>query len=151
MVSRAIEDYLEAILNLIEKKGEARIKDIADSLGIRPPSVTEMTQKLSEKDLINHERYGAIILTSKGEKIAKNMKDKHVILVKLLKTIQVPEEFAEKDACIMEHQLNYRTIEQLRKFVKFVENAPVYPKWVKHFSEYCKTGEYPLECKAKQR
>ena len=151
MLSRTTEDYLEAILGLIEEKGEVRIKDVAETLNVRPPSVTEMMQRMTEETLVNHERYGTISLTAKGEKIAKQVRERHEILVKLLRTIQIPEEVAEKDACVIEHELNPKTVEQLRKFVGFVENAPVYPKWIRHFKEYCETGEYPPECRAKQR
>ena len=61
-----------------------------------------------------------------------------------------PAKIAEEDACIIEHQLNSKTMEQLVKFVKFIENAPVYPKWVKHFKIYCDTGKHPVECKLKK-
>jgi DtxR family Mn-dependent transcriptional regulator len=45
MLSRKTEDYLEAIYNIIEKKGYARVKDIALELKVSSPSVTEMMRK----------------------------------------------------------------------------------------------------------
>jgi DtxR family Mn-dependent transcriptional regulator len=151
MISRTIEDYLEAILNLIEKRGEARTKDIADTLDIKPPSVTEMVQKLSEERLVNYKRYSATSLTAKGKRIASRVKEKREIIVKLLKTIQIPKEVAKRDACLIGHQLNPTTVEQLRKFVNFVENASVSQRWIRHFKEYSETGECPPECRVKQR
>ena len=46
MYSRSFEDYLEAIYNIILKKGYARTKDIAAELNITPPSVSAMLKKL---------------------------------------------------------------------------------------------------------
>src|ERR1044071_6855844 len=46
--SQSAEDYLERIHELIEKKGYARVVDIASSLKVRQASVTSMVQKLAE-------------------------------------------------------------------------------------------------------
>ncbi|HDH41227.1 MAG TPA: metal-dependent transcriptional regulator, partial [Candidatus Altiarchaeales archaeon] len=57
MYSKTVEDYLEAIYNVIRRKGYARTKDISMELNIRSPSVTEMLKKLDDMDLVNYERY----------------------------------------------------------------------------------------------
>ncbi|MEA1939253.1 MAG: transcriptional regulator MntR, partial [Candidatus Caldatribacteriota bacterium] len=46
MITRNMEDYLEAILNLQNDKGYVRVKDIADRLEVKCPSVSEMIKKL---------------------------------------------------------------------------------------------------------
>src|SRR5882672_576892 len=46
--SQSAEDYLERIHELIERKGYARVVDIASSLKVRQASVTSMVQKLAE-------------------------------------------------------------------------------------------------------
>jgi DtxR family Mn-dependent transcriptional regulator len=143
--TKRIEDYLETIFNLTETKGQARINDIAENLHVRPPSATEMIQKLAMKALVNREGYGTIHLTRNGERIAKNVKKRREVIAKLLRIILVPEEVAYRDACVMEHKLDSKTIEQLEKFVNFVNNARVQPRWIKHFKEYCETGKYPLK------
>ena len=143
--TKRIEDYLETIFNFVEMKGQARIKDIAENLYVRPPSATEMIQKLAMKALVNRERYGTIYLTRNGERIAKNVKKRREVIAKLLRIILVPEKIAYRDACVLEHKLDPKTIEQLKKFVNFVGNARVQPRWIKHFKEYCDTGKNPLE------
>jgi len=145
MLSRKTEDYLEAIYNITEKKGYARVKDIASELKVSSPSVTEMMKKLSDQGFIVYEKYSGIILTEKGRKIAKGVKKRHDIFKNFLEIILVPEHIANKDACIMEHHLNPKTIEQFSKFVEFVKNAPIHPEWLKHFKEYCETGKYKCE------
>ena len=150
VLSRKAEDYLEAIYSIIQKKGYARTKDIARTLGVKSPSVTEMLRRLNEKGLVIYEKYGGVTLTPKGEEIAKVVKDRHETFAKLLKIIRIPEEIAKKDTLLMEHHLHPKTIEQFKKFVSFVENFPApNPKWLKHFAEYCETGEFP-ECMYKE-
>jgi len=145
ILSRKTEDYLEAIYNIIEKKGYARVKDIASELNVSSPSVTEMMKKLSNKGFIVYEKYSGITLTNKGRKIAEGVKRRHVIFEDFLNIILVPKDIANRDACTMEHHLDPKTIEQFSKFVEFVKSAPISPKWLEHFKEYCKTGKYKCE------
>lgn len=143
MLSRKAEDYLEAVYNIMQRKGYARIKDISSTLQVTPPSVTEMMGKLAKKNLVLYEKYSGVKLTKKGESIAKTIKYRHDTFTTFLEIIMVPQDIAEKDACELEHHLNPRTIEQFSKFVEFVKNAPMYPNWLNHFKEYCKTGVHP--------
>ena len=143
MLSRKAEDYLEAIYTIVEKKGYARIKDIATTLHVTPPSVTEMVQKLAKKNLVIYEKYSGVNLTDKGKDVAQSVKYRHDTFNTFLEIILVPGHIAEKDACELEHHLNPKTIEQFSKFVSFVKEAPMYPEWLQQFKEYCKTGSYP--------
>lgn len=122
MLSRKAEDYLEAVLNVIENKRYARVGLIAKERGVAPSSVCEMLKKLDEKGLVRYEKFGGVTLTEKGKEIAMAVKDRHDTNTKLLRIIQVPEEIVEKDACTIEHHLHPKTIEQLKKFVNSVEN-----------------------------
>jgi hypothetical protein len=49
--TRAVEDYLEQIHNLIEQKGYARVVDIAANLSISQASVTAMIHHFSVRKL----------------------------------------------------------------------------------------------------
>ncbi len=121
-LSRKAEDYLEAIYNICLEKGYAKTKNVALELGISPPSVVEMFRKLDKKGLINYRRYEGVTLKPKGEEIAKIIKYRHDTLKKFLMLISVREEIADKDACIMEHELNSETIEQIKLFVDFLDS-----------------------------
>ena len=46
--STSAEDYLERISELIDRKGYARVVDIAQVLEVSQPSVTAMVQRLAE-------------------------------------------------------------------------------------------------------
>ena len=147
MMSNKIEDYLEAIYVIIKRKGYARTTDIADYLEVKPSSVTEMLRKLDSKGFIEYRKYEGAVLTDKGYKIGKAVRGRHDALFKLLRFFQIPENIADKDACVMEHGLDPVTVIQVKKFVNFVKNCPKgAPDWLNHFKEYSETGEFPQEC-----
>jgi DtxR family Mn-dependent transcriptional regulator len=149
MLSRKAEDYLEAILNITEEKGHSRIKDIAVTLDVRPPSVIEMVKKLDGKGFVVYRKYDGVTLTEPGREIALIIKDRHDTIKAFLRIISVPEQIAERDACTMEHELNSITTKQIKNLVNFVKTAPEYPQWLEHFEEFCTTGEHP--CEGKER
>ena len=149
MLSRKAEDYLEAILNVTEDKGYAKIKDIAAALSVTPPSVIEMVKKLDKKGFVVYRKYDGITLTDSGMEIASVIKDRHETIKAFLEIIDVPENVAEEDACTMEHELHTVTTKQIKNLVNFVKKAPEYPQWLDHFSEFCITGEHP--CKEDKR
>ena len=123
-LTETAEDYLEAILNVVLEKGYAKTRDVAHELGVRPPSVVEMFQKLDAIGLVEYRRYEGVVLTPRGRQIAEVIKSRHDTLKRFLTLIQVPQEIAEKDACAMEHELSEESIEQIRLFVEFMNTHP---------------------------
>ena len=152
MLSRKAEDYLEAILNITEKKGYTRIKDIALALNVKPSSVVEMVKRLDDRGFVNYRKYDGVTLTPKGEEIGRAVWGRHTTIRAFLEIIKVPEPTANKDACIIEHELESKTIEQIRNLVDFVKSAPDYPQWLEHFEVFCATGVHPcVEEKRKEK
>ncbi|MHC1595314.1 MAG: transcriptional regulator MntR [Candidatus Syntropharchaeales archaeon] len=117
MLSRGMEDYLEVIYKLIQEKGYARSTDIAHQLDVRPPSVTEMVQRLDEDGLLVYERYRGITLTEEGERVAKSVLRRHALLFEFLTLLGVDEEIADLDACGMEHCLHPETVKVISCFL----------------------------------
>lgn len=142
MISKTFEEYLEVIYELIQEKGYARTIDISSRLNVKPPSVTEMIQKLDENGFLVYEKYRGLKMTSKGEALAKSVCKRHKTLATFLKIIGVDEKIAEEDACKIEHNINPITMDRLTKFVDFVQNAPHDPKWLEHFEHFTKTGKH---------
>ena len=136
MTTRNMEDYLEAIWNLEDKKGYVKAKDIAEKLEVSRPSVSEMIKKLSENGYIVYEKYGGIVFTAKGKGLAQRIKKRHILLVEFLKIIGVSEENAQRDACKFEHDASLETIECLIKFVELVNLLPENSKWKENFKKY---------------
>ena len=71
------EDYLELIAELLNFKGEARIVDIANELGIAQATANKTIQRLQNQGFIKREPYRSIFLTLKGQKIASKSKKRH--------------------------------------------------------------------------
>jgi len=144
-LSRRAEDYLRSIYEIVERKGFARIKDIARELNLKPSSVVEMVKKLHREGLVRYEKYGGVVLTSRGREIGETIKKRHDVFKKFLELILVPEDIALKDSHILEHQLDPKTILQFTRFVKFITKSPERPRfierWMEHFREFCRREE----------
>ena len=142
-VSGRVEDYLKAAYEIIEQKGYARVKDISRELGVRPSTVVEMMRKLHGRGFVVYEKHGGITLTQQGREIAEAVKTRHDTFKKFLEIILVPEDTATKDAHVLEHRLDPKTILQFTRFVEFITRATVtdHPKfigrWMEQFRKYC--------------
>ena len=119
---KTVEDYLEAMLMIKEKKGNVRSVDVAEHLSVKKPSVTYATKMLKEKGLITMGTDNLISLTDKGMIIASETLKRHRVLTRIFTLLGVDEETARKDACKVEHDLSpetYKAIEDhLEKYDK---------------------------------
>ena len=124
-MTKSLEDYLEEIHVLILQKGRARVRDVALDLHVKMPSVVKAITELKKLELVNQEPYGDIELTAKGRQLAANVLGRHKLLKAFLVKLNVPDETADKDACLMEHILSATTLDRIRDFVeKPVPTAP---------------------------
>ncbi|MGA1873549.1 MAG: metal-dependent transcriptional regulator [Thermoplasmatota archaeon] len=124
MTTHREEDYLEAILHIVRKKGYARVGDIAKHLNCSAATVTEMFGRLGDRGLVNYEKYGGVTLTEKGEKIGVEVDGRHKLIKSFLQMLGVSEEIADEDACEVEHSLHPETLEKLRDFLSEVNRDP---------------------------
>lgn len=77
MNSLTEENYLKALFNLSNDKGEVNVNELSKWLEIKMPTVTSMMKKLSEKKLVHYESYKPLRLTEKGKKEAAIIIRKH--------------------------------------------------------------------------
>ncbi len=110
---------------------------------MQPSSVVEMMKKLDRKGLVVYEKYGGVTLTPGGMEIARSIGQRHDTFKNFLEIIMVPKEIALKDAHVLEHQLDAKTILQFTRFVEYITRAPEHPKfvkrWVEQFRKYCES------------
>ncbi len=112
-----MEDYLEVILNLQQEHKVARVKEVAERLNVKMPSVTGAMKGLAEKGLVNYERYSYLTLTEAGEKIAREIGERHKTFYDFLTGIlQIDHETAEVDACRLEHATSRKTFAKIKEF-----------------------------------
>jgi len=129
-INKIEEEYLKTIYQLIQRKGKARVSDIANKLSIQPASVTEMIQKLYKKGFVSYERYNPIILTLDGEVLAKTVVKRHEVLKEFLeRVLGIDKKIAAEDTCKMEHVIHPETMAQLMDFLKFIRKTPNCMNW----------------------
>jgi DtxR family Mn-dependent transcriptional regulator len=123
-VSGALESYLEQIADLQQKHGAVRTSDLAERMGCKRSSVTSALQRLSEKGLINYQSYRPVTLTAEGQKTIQALSRYHRILADFLATVLAfPEEFAQQEACRLEHRVSQCTIERMQVYLDFIGHA----------------------------
>jgi DtxR family manganese transport transcriptional regulator len=109
------EDYVELIAELIDEKGEARLVDLAERLGVTKATVNNTIQRLQRDGFVTSEPYRAIFLTDKGRKVAAVSRERHIIVRDLLISLGVDAETADADAEGIEHHVSKATLEAFRK------------------------------------
>ena len=110
------EDYLELIAELLNSKGEARIVDIAENLGIAQATANKTIQRLHSQGYIKREPYRSIFLTYKGQKIASESKKRHNIVYNFLRNLGLDKNTASEDAEGIEHHVSEKTLKKMDNF-----------------------------------
>lgn len=121
-LSLALEDYLEAMLNIQDSEKIIRVSDIAKKLNISKASVSQTIAKLKKLGLVNQESYNPVTLTFTGMETAKKIRNRHTLIKRFLTEIlDVDSKIAEKDACLMEHVLSRTTINKISELLEKTE------------------------------
>tara|TARA_B100001564_G_scaffold130791_1_gene109398 strand:- start:71 stop:475 length:405 start_codon:yes stop_codon:yes gene_type:complete len=110
------EDYLELVAELLNSKGEARIVDIAEKLGIAQATANKTIQRLHSQGYIKREPYRSIFLTYKGQKIASESKKRHNIVYNFLQNLGLDKNTASEDAEGIEHHVSEKTLKKMDNF-----------------------------------
>ncbi len=150
-ISASLQDYLEAIYHIAEKKGAARVKDIADRLDVASPSVTGALRALSEKGLVNYAPYDVVSLTEEGTGVAEAVVERHDALHDFfVNVLKVDEAMAQDAACRMEHALPEELMDRFVEFTCFMSECPHYgPEWdaeTGYVCEECELGYREEAC-----
>jgi len=121
MFSQAEENYIKAIyvLDADSKKGVST-NLIAEKMNTKASSVTDMLQKLSDKQLVNYKKYHGVKLSAKGKKIAASVIRKHrlwetFLVNKLNFSWDEVHDIAEQ----LEHIKSPKLVDKLDKFLDY--------------------------------
>lgn len=116
-LTASMEDYLEMIYRISKKESPITVKHLADSLNVKPSSVSKMCTRLKKEDLIQFERYGTIYLTEKGVSIGEYLLWRHELLESLFKMIS-EEEFQLEQVEKVEHFIDIDTLKHIESFLQ---------------------------------
>lgn len=111
------EDYVEVILELIARNGEARVGTIAKEIGVSHVTTLRALKRLESRNFVIYKDRYPIGLTKKGIELAKRTANKHKLVLSLLRTLGVPTRQAEIDAEGIEHHISPITLKCIERFV----------------------------------
>ena len=126
MYTTSEENYLKAIFKLsFELKNEVTTNSLAEHLATKASSVTDMVQKLADKDLVNYVKYQGVTLTPTGEKIAIQLIRKHRLWeLFLFQTLGFKWDEIHEIAEELEHIKSDTLIDRLDQFLNYPLKDP---------------------------
>ncbi|RJO64792.1 MAG: metal-dependent transcriptional regulator [Myxococcales bacterium] len=139
-LSPALEDYLEAIGNILQTQKVARVKEIAERLGVRMASVTPALKRLHKLGFVRYQAREFVELTEEGERTARRVRTRHELITRfLIEVLGVSEAKARVDACAAEHVFSNETIDRLVRWFEALERGGL---------ASLKAGRIPRDCPA---
>lgn len=111
------EDYTELIADLTDEFGEARITDIARRLGVTHPTANKAVLRMKREGLVISRPYRGVFLTETGAAMAREVKARHRLVVRLLIAVGVPADAAEMDAEGIEHYVSETTLKAFETYL----------------------------------
>ena len=117
-IHESAENYLEAILILMQKNGQVRSIDVAHYTGFSKPSISRAVGLLRDNGYVSIDQNGLLGLTEAGLKIAETIYERHTVLTDLLTKLGVSPETAAEDACRIEHVISAETFDKLKEHVR---------------------------------
>ena len=118
------EDYVELIGDLIAGRGEARLADLAENMGVSNATAAKVVQRLKLLGLVQSRPYRSIFLTSTGEAIAETSRRRHKVVFEFLCALGVDPARAEIEAEGIEHHVGAATLDLMaRKTSEWIERS----------------------------
>ncbi len=113
-----LEDYVEAIQEIAEVKGDVKNADLALHFGVSLATINKNLKRLINFNLVKSEPYRSIFLTKEGKKLAEISKEKHEIVYQFLLKLGVSKKVAQYDSEGIEHHVSEETLRLMKKFYK---------------------------------
>ncbi len=110
------EDYTEAIADLIDAKGEARVVELARAMGVSHVTVVRTIARLHRDKLVVAQPHKEVLLTASGRAMARASKRRHRVVVAFLRALGVSPRVAERDAEGIEHHVSEETLAAMERF-----------------------------------
>lgn len=112
------EDYVEAVADMIDQRGECRVRDLAEIMGVSHVTVVRIIARLADQGLVKTEPYRPIDLTALGRRLAQASRRRHEIVLEFLLALGVPEREARRDAEGIEHHVSQATLDCMEEFAR---------------------------------
>ena len=120
-MSPSLEQYIEAIADLLTEDKVCSVSDIAERVQVSRPAASRAVRELKGKALVSHKSYGYVDLTEAGQSIADELTARHEMLHAFLRDVLgYDDEEADVEACRLEHQLDDALTERLDLLTTFI-------------------------------
>lgn len=124
VITHSAAHHLLAILELTEKRGYARVTDVAKFLEITTGSASTNLKSLKQKGLVVEDDNRFLSLSEEGSSLAKAILNRRYVLENFFTNVlKVSAAQAEKDACKTEHLLSRETTMKMAEFIKKQKSA----------------------------
>jgi DtxR family manganese transport transcriptional regulator len=112
------EDYVEAVFDAIEEKGECRVLDLARHFAVSHVTVSRIVRRLKQEGLMDTAPYRPVTLTAAGRKLAERSKKRHELVLKFLLSLGIDQKTAEIDSEGIEHHVSDVTLAAMKGHLK---------------------------------
>lgn len=147
-LSASHEHYLRALWEVHSHQGYARLTDVARELGVAPSTLSVGLRPLESRGLVTHDAHRFLVLTPRGERIAREVHHRHAVMRTFLhQVLGIDEANAEDQACLLEHDVSGETAEKFLDVVKLLNEDPELRELLMHrLSEYRRNCVRTAEC-----
>ena len=122
-LTESAEMYLATIKLLEEEHGYAKVVEIAESLGVTKPSVSNAMSQLLNEGYIDKEPYSHVTLTEKGKMIAEDLVMKRRMIISYLQhSLGLSRSEASKNACRMEHVISDEMFDRIIHYLQKMDS-----------------------------
>ncbi len=141
VLTPAQEDYLKHILRLGGEEGWVSTQALADTLQVKPPSVTEMVRRLAELGLLEHRPYRGVSLSQRGRRAALETLRHHRLLETfLVEVLGLQGRDVHEEAERLEHVLSPLLEERIAAVLGHPSRDP-HGRWIPAADHGPRAGE----------
>lgn len=125
MLTEEKEDYLKAILTHNGDHSFVLNKTLSQYLNIKPPSVSEMVNRLEKSGFVETKPYKGVQLSEEGLTYTLDIIKRHRLLeLFLIKILEYNWEEVHQEAEVLEHKVSHLFVERLDKLLDYPITCP---------------------------
>ena len=125
MLTEEKEDYLKAILTHDGDHSFVSNKTLPQYVTIKPPSVSEMVNRLEKSGYVETKPYKGVKLSEEGLTYTLDIIKRHRLLeLFLIKILQYNWEEVHQEAEVLEHKVSHLFVERLDKLLDYPITCP---------------------------
>jgi DtxR family Mn-dependent transcriptional regulator len=124
-LSRTQQDYIKVIWKMEKTGRTVKIRDVAHTLKVKPPTVSSMFKLLDNQNIIAYDKKNGARLTTKGRREAEQLIRKHRLIETFLQQVlNLEEPLLHDEAEKLEHVISDKLIMRIDEFLNYPNIDP---------------------------